>query len=541
MIGKFLKRRLVTAALAGALALGQMVGLSAAAAGPSAPLQAGEAADHVTFGVVSDTHVTQTNFTTQARLAEAFRFFSGTSKDPNSSKLDAVCVAGDLTDTGDALQLGAWSGIMKANLAKDVDLVASMGNHENNHWKNFENATGEKANAVYKINGYTFITISPGAGTLNPTNMRATLPNTGWYHYIVPWLEKQLKAAEKESPDKPIFVFFHHPIPNTFYVSHEWNGDGLKDVFKDHPRTVTFAGHIHSPNNNPLSIWQDGGYTAINTVTLKYFELESGMTYGSVPPNSGNAAQGLVLDVTGNTVTVYNYDFISKSWIDQTWTFTTADDPANRNMPYTTKGRTEQAKKPEFKLGSNIQVNKTGDDGVRVEFNQAYIPENTVGDIVHSYRYAFVNTATGKTDVTYKAFSEYYFLPTPRTLVNEIGGLDANAKYELQIYAIDAYGLESERPLTAGFQMDASLAKDALLTREVAKDAELVATTAPLAQGTDLTAQSTNGGAFSEPSILPDTGDSGTTAILVVGVLGLAALAAGAVLAVKGRKEDAAA
>jgi Icc-related predicted phosphoesterase len=436
---------------------------AAAAGGPAAPLAVGAEEGHVVFGVVSDTHVNETNFTTQGRLAEAFKFFSGTSDDPNSVKLNALCVAGDLTDNGSASQLGLWSQIMQENLSPDVKLVAAMGNHENCQWENFENATGELANAVYEINGYTFITISPGGGTLVKSTMRSTIFNNGWYNYIISWLEDQLEAAEAKAPDKPIFVFFHHPIPNTFYVSPEWNGLGLEKVFNKHPRAVTFAGHIHSPNNNPLSIWQDGGYTAINTVTLKYFELESGMTYGSVPPNAGEGAQGLILDVTGNTVTVYNYDFISKSWIDQTWTFTTADKPEDADMPYTTQKRAALAVKPVFGSDANVTVAKNDSGSVKVTFDQASVPDNTVGDIVHSYQYEFVNTATGNTDVTYKAFSEYYFLPTPATLTNDIGGLTEGSTYDLTIRAVDAYGLVSDDALSVSFTLESSAVAGTML------------------------------------------------------------------------------
>ncbi|MDR3312874.1 MAG: metallophosphoesterase [Oscillospiraceae bacterium] len=499
-----------------------------AAAGPTKALGTSEGTDHVVFGVISDTHVTAVNFTTQARLAEAFKFFSGTSTDPNAAKLDAVVVAGDLSDSGSSSDLNTWKAIKDVNLSPDVKLIAAMGNHEANQWANFEKATGDLANAVYDVNGYTFITVSPGEGTLNTYNMRATVFNTGAYRYIVKWLEEQLKAAEAKSPDKPIFVFFHHPIRDTFYVSHEWYGSGLEEVFQAHPRAVTFAGHIHSPNNNPLSIWQDGGFTAINTVTLKYFELETGMTYGSVPPNSGNAAQGLVLDVTDNQVTVYNYDFISKSWIDQTWTFTTADNLADADLPYTTAVRTAQAGKPEFAAGAKLTVNKAGLNSVRMDFDQAFIPANSVGDIVHSYVCDFINQATGKTDVTYKAFSEYYFLPMPKTIGADIDGLKSGTEYELQVHAVDAYGLVSDQYLSATFTLDvATLPGANLATTEFPGS--------PAEEPTEV-ATAVDEVSSIAVAITPDTGDSSRTVLLLVAFAGLAAFGVAVVVRQKSRR-----
>ncbi|MDR1440117.1 MAG: metallophosphoesterase, partial [Clostridiales bacterium] len=390
----------------------------------------------VVFGVVSDTHVTQTNYTTQARTTQAFQFYSDLG-------VDAVVVAGDLTDNGSPGELGAWKNAMDAGKSDSVKLIASMGNHENNNWGNFENATGNRANDVQIVNGYYFITLSPGLGSVDEETGRATglfgAQSTSAYGYAVDWLEEKLAEAEAASPDKPIFVFFHHPIRYTFYVSHEWYGSGLDNVFKGHPRAVTFAGHIHSPNNNPMSIWQDGGYTAINTVTLKYFEMESGMIYGSVPPNSGNAAQGLLVTASGSGVTIQNYDFISGEWIDQTWTF-----DVTQPLPYTSENRKAQAVAPVFAQDARISVTQIGETGARVDFPQARIPESGAdGDIVTAYRYDFANKGTGAIDASFRTFSESYFLPMPQTMGYNVSGLKKGTEYEVRIYAYDAMGAAS--------------------------------------------------------------------------------------------------
>ncbi|MDR2088081.1 MAG: metallophosphoesterase, partial [Clostridiales Family XIII bacterium] len=386
----------------------------------------------VTFGVVSDTHVTATNYTTQARTEEAFKFYSDLG-------VDAVVVAGDLTDNGSTSEMDAWKASMQAGKSDDVRLIASMGNHEANKWANFEGATGNKANDVKVVNGYYFITVSPGAGTLAPATGRASGINQSTYSYAVEWLDEQLDIAEAASPDKPIFVFFHHPIRYTFYVSHEWYGHGLETVFDDHPRAVTFSGHIHSPNNHPKSIWQkEDGYTAINTVTLKYFEVESGMIYGSRPPNNGNAAQGLLVTADGSEVTVQNYDFISDSWIEQTWNF---DAAPGAERPYTAATRSAQGVAPVFDEDAEIKVTQVGETVARVDFTQAHIPANGhPDDVVHSYKYDFVNKSTGLTDLTFKTFSEYYFLPMSETTGYNVSGLQPGTEYEVRIYAYDALG-----------------------------------------------------------------------------------------------------
>jgi hypothetical protein len=414
--------------------------------------------DVVRFGVISDTHLTATKTTEQQRLAKAFQFFSGTNGS-SIAPVDTVVVVGDLTDSGVASEMNAWKSVKDANLS--VPLIANMGNHENNRWNEFENATGNKANDVQIVNGYYFITLSPGSGTLNAETGRASGNNLSSYAYTVSWLEEQLAIAEAASPDKPVFVFFHLPISGTHYMSTPWPGSGLENVFKGHPRAVTFSGHLHSTNNLSTSIWQDGGYTTINTVTTSYMWLAAGMVYGEVPPNATQCAQGLVVEVKGSEVTVKNYDILADAWIDQTWNFDV--NPANLRMPYTTANMSAAATAPVFPDDAELTVSNhrlVGNQAVcDISFDQAEIPGTTaenMGDIVYSYRYDFFNKRTGVVEESFQTYSEFYFLPTPETISYSLGSnnvrLDAATNYELRVFAIDTFGNASEKPLIKSFR-----------------------------------------------------------------------------------------
>ena len=391
----------------------------------------------VSFGVVSDTHVRQDKATEKSRLAKAASFFS-------DAGLDSMVVAGDLTDGGSASEYDAWGSVINENLS--IPLIASMGNHENNSADYFTKTTGNKPNNHQIVNGYHFITLSPGSGELDPETGKGTTQGGGNYTYAVKWLEEQLAEAEADTPDKPIFVFFHHPIKNTFYVSTEWYGSGLDEVFKSHPHAVTFSGHIHSPNNMPTSIWQDGGYTAVNTVTLSYMEMETGMIYGSVPPNASQIAQGLVVEASGSRVTIKNYDFLADKWIPQTWTF-----DVNETLPYTDE-RAESATAPYFEDSAALTVSEIKDDSAKLTFDQAKIPENNVGDLVHSYKYEFINTDTQAVVKTFKTWSNYYLQPMPEQITQVAPDLEGGTSYEVRIYAIDAYQKMSEEYLSQTFK-----------------------------------------------------------------------------------------
>lgn len=396
-------------------------------------------ATEVSFGVISDTHVTAAKETEQARLKKAFQFYS-------NSGVDSLVVDGDLTDSGAESEYDTWGQIKEDNLT--IPLIAAMGNHEGNSGDRFIETTGSKPNDHKIINGYHFITISPGTGTVDETTGKATSHGGTTYAYATSWLKEQMDEAYADDPEKPIFVFFHAPIKDTFYVSNEWYGSGLDEFFKDYPTAVTFSGHIHSPNNMPTSIWQDGGYTAVNTVTLSYMEMETGMIYGSVPPNASQIAQGLVVEAEGSRVTIKNYDFLAEQWIPQTWTFDVKD-----VLPYTNE-RKEHAQAPYFAEDAQISVNNVTEESAEITFTQAKVAENNVGDIVHSYRYDLIDKKTGETVKTFKTWSDYYLQPMPDTMTQEAEDLLPGTEYEVQIHAINAYQQVSENYLLANFKTE---------------------------------------------------------------------------------------
>ena len=393
--------------------------------------------NEVSFGVVSDTHVGPNKIKEQNRLKKAFNFFS-------ENELDGVAVVGDLTDSGAKEQYDVFKQIKDSELS--IPLIASMGNHEGNTADGFTEATGNKPNDNKVINGYHFITVSPGSGSVDESTGKGSTQGGGNYSYALDLLKNQLDEAVKEDPTKPIFVFFHHPIKDTFYVSNEWHGSGLEEIFKAYPQVVSFSGHIHSPNNMPTSIWQDGGYTAVNTVTLSYMEMESGMVYGTIPPNASDIAQGMIIEAEGSKVTIKNYDFLSNQYIPQTWTFDVTE-----SLPYTNE-RADKSSAPSFDASAKVNVSEITDSSAKIEFDQAKVSENTVGDIVHSYKYDFINKATNEVDKSFKTWSNYYLLPMPATISQIANGLKANTEYELRIYAINAYGKMSEGYISNTFK-----------------------------------------------------------------------------------------
>ena len=153
----------------------------------------------------------------------------------------------------------------------------------------------------------------------------------------------------------------------------------------------------------------------------------------------------MIIEAEGSKVTIKNYDFISDQYIPQTWTFDVTEE-----LPYT-NARADKSSAPYFDDAASIKVSEVTDTSAKVEFDQATVSENTVGDIVHSYKYEFINKATNEVDRTFRTWSNYYLLPMPETISQVATNLKANTEYELRIYAINAYNKISDDYISTTF------------------------------------------------------------------------------------------
>jgi len=446
-----------------------------------------QTSDKVLFGVISDMHIGATGHGAgtngQAEGLNSVLQWYG------EQGVQALAMVGDISANGNQANMNQLKACIDNYLDPDIMVLASMGNHEYDTASNsdiFSNTLGMEPNAHYVINGYHFITLSPGSSSsgvvANPRNgaiaargRNATLLGLGndAYSHIQAWAESRIQYAIAEDPNKPVFVFFHHPLRYSFYVSDEWYGSGLGNgnstFLSKYPQVVSFSGHIHSPNNEPRSIWQDGGFTAVNTVTTYYFELERGLVgnnrnatgTSTMAKGDGIAMQGLVVEVEDSVVTIKNYDFLSEEWIDQTWTF-----DVTKELPYTNK-RAEKAQKPIFSDDAVISVSNKQATEVTVTFDVASLPEaSEVGEIIHHYSYTIRNMDTGVLLRSFRQWSDFMFLPVRETYTQIIGGLAAATEYELSISAVGSFGLSSD-PISMVFIT--AVTKDALgnLIRQV--------------------------------------------------------------------------
>ncbi|KNF08955.1 putative phosphohydrolase [Gottschalkia purinilytica] len=398
----------------------------------------------IKFSVISDVHLKKDYSVEDEKFKKALNKINEIS--PN---LDALVIAGDLTDYGLSEEYDRFNSIYNQYSNKNAEKLFVMGNHdywnglsEINAQKRFEEKTGEKINSHKVIKGYHFIQVS--------TEGSATHGVFG--SNLLKWLKEQLEIAKKDDPNKPIFLTVHQHIKDTVYGSDAWGNSALYSVLKDYPQVITFSGHSHYPLNDERSIHQKD-FTSIGTASLSYIELEGGKIQGSVPNGARNFSQGLMVEVDGdNNVIVERIDFHNDKHIKDKWIIKS---PFDKSKFEYTDARKNLRSKPYFDSNAKVQVSDIQPDSIKITFDQAKHE-----DLVHSYKVQAINKITGKIDKEFLAFSEFYFDPVLEKLSFNISSLKADTDYDIVITAIESFGKESEIPLKATFKTSRDIIDD---------------------------------------------------------------------------------
>lgn len=203
----------------------------------------------IEFEVLSDVHISgeDNSSRSNANLIDAIKdvkkYF------PNSS---GIMNSGDFSDNGYEHQYKGYFDILE-EYGNGLNFLTALGNHDvrwksgweevyNRYMKYNEKYMGETNGKVYYdkwIDGYHFIVI-----------------NTEWdikdRAYISPeqlkWLDETM--AEGAEDGKPIFLFLHQAMRDTYWNSNDWDigmqDFALKEVLRKYPQNIMFTGHIHN-------------------------------------------------------------------------------------------------------------------------------------------------------------------------------------------------------------------------------------------------------------------------------------------------------
>jgi len=346
------------------------------------------------------------------------------------SNINAIAIVGDLTDSGSKKEYNSLKKILDKNKKKKTILVVSMGNHEGNTPSEFSLVTGKNPRGNLLINGFHFITVSPRLSEDTYGGSRYNLDES--------WIKEQLENASLEDALKPIFMFIHHGIKDTVYGTEEWYTEDLTGIFNDYPQVILFSGHSHYPLNSPRSIYQKD-FTSINTSTTSYFELEKGMMYGTVPQKAKSACQMIVIEVEGTDVKVKKLDVSSGEYIGKDWIISMAQ--GKDGFKYL-ESRREKSIAPVFEENAKIIISKIKRNRCTVNISKAKIKdtqEEDIDDIVHSYKFDFIDKKTGYILNSFKVWSEFYILPSKDYLVQKFKDLKEGTEYEIVVNAYNAY------------------------------------------------------------------------------------------------------
>ncbi len=389
------------------------------------------------FAITSDVHISASDNTNAERLAALFETaYNYSENHPSYNTLDAVLLAGDNCDRGTDEEYEILKSVIKENIREETQLVTIMGNHEfgGTGLDGYEEQMGEPRDKHVVIKGFHIIGMSPN-------------PSDTWHtpDQLI-WMSRELRKAEKDAPDKPIFTMQHGHIWNTVYVSRSWYTQmsvPLHLVYSQYPQVINFSGHSHGPVTNPIDIWQNN-YTQLGTGTLNYYEMERDIGDNTVPEGSRNAAQYLIVEVDAqNRVRIQPFNILTGDFFR---TPSNTDDPEKQLIwqiddVFDTSGyvytsaRKKTASAPYFEENASVSAERDGEGRVTVTFDQAK------DDVcVYGYRISFFDKANPKKAALEKEiYSEYYFEPMPETLSCTVEGLAEGAEYTVKVVPLNVW------------------------------------------------------------------------------------------------------
>lgn len=275
----------------------------------------------IEFEALSDVHIKKNDFEEEnsAHFIDALqdiqRLFPDTLGVMNS---------GDFTDYGTEEQFKGYYNILE-QYSGNMAFMTALGNHDV-RWKSGwteiydrymeynQPYMGETDGKVYFdkwLGGYHFVVI-----------------NTEWdlkdRAYIsdeqIQWLDETL--AQDSSPDKPIFIFFHQAMRDTYFNSNDWSigvqDHKVKEVLRKYPQVIMFTGHIHNGLGACKVIETD--YGAMVDVPSLYYNDGGGQSRGQI---------GYHVSVYEDSVQLSMYDYLNDVWLPE-YNYTISTKPEDK-------------------------------------------------------------------------------------------------------------------------------------------------------------------------------------------------------------------
>ena len=401
------------------------------------------------MAVASDVHVKTEDDTNAKRFAKLFETayrYSGAH--PTYTAPDAVLLAGDNCNNGSDAEYEILNRVVRENLRAGTQFVPIMGNHEfrDGGLEGYARNMDTPPDLHVVIKGFHIIGISPSSAKGGaPQSLRQAQ-----------WMYRELKKAQADDPEKPIFTMQHGHIWNTVYVSRDWFTHAsvpLHAVYSQFPQVINFSGHSHGPVSHPLSIWQNS-YTQVGTGTMNYFEMDDEVTDETVPEDASRAAQYTIVEVDAqNRVRMLPFNILTEDFIRTPSTTDDADailirqidKPSDPSSFVYTAARKKTAGKPWFAADASVTVD-VADDTAAVTFDCAEDDE-----CVYAYRIELFDAANPKKAAAVKQiYGRYYLEPAPVQQGCVFEGLEPGKRYTVAVTPLNVW-MQAGEPIRADF------------------------------------------------------------------------------------------
>ncbi len=397
---------------------------------PEAPEDTGEFTPVLRFVISSDSHALTMGDTQTTRLQKMIKLgYDIAENDEEYNRLDAVLMAGDITDDGTKIGFASYKAAADAVLTGDTQFLSVVAKSHDSGTMDvkaldyFTQVTGQETDFHKVINGFHFIGLS-----------RSKTAGEHYSQYQKDWLKEQLDAAVADDPFKPIFVIHHEHVSDTVYGSSDFEGWGMPDfdeILKNYPQVIDFSGHSHYPINDARSIWQ-GDYTAIGTGGLYYGEITVDDIKTVHPKSYRFVSTFWIVEAdSDNRIRMRAVDLLSKQILCEYM----LNNPLDRQ--YTPGQQIARSKPPVFPSDAKLKVS-----GNKVTFDAA---ESTDGMPIFIYRAFAVDSESNKTPVG-KTVAQYYKYNIPKKVTIKLENLPKGS-YTFEIVAENCYGMQSS-PLT---------------------------------------------------------------------------------------------
>ena len=400
----------------------------------------------LSFAALSDIHINIGTTVGDEKLQSAISQLVAEAKKDDADGIDALAIAGDISDTGSNTEVLRFAKVIKNNFP-NKNVMLTTGNHEyygnKVNMRNYYDALGKDyfANDVdydlasgsrhCVVNGYHFIFVEPASYGNGCPYPEKTLT----------WLDTTLASITNENPNAYIFIFTHPMLQDTCYGSDlgpHWYTSYLTSTLEKYPQVMTFGGHLHFPINDERSIMQDK-FTSLGCGSVRYLAIEGGYANanGTVPDKAHDVSSGLLVQVDANGhCRITRMFFSQKTTFKEAWEVSAPKADGSHLTKYT-EDRANDNKSPVLSGELKFVPAEEGSSAGNIT-----LPAGTDDDFVHHYIINIMDKSSGVVLSTKSVLSDFYLKANPSdmsdTFTWSLGTL-VDGEYKVSVVAVDSW------------------------------------------------------------------------------------------------------